>query len=86
MNFISQSNLQKIKVAAQYDLRGQFSGSVSNRVTLRMSLIYIVVWILGLALFLQGQVFYLGFHFSFGLPQGMCSDHLLSGRQPWQVL
>jgi len=51
MNFILQSNLQETLPLAQYDLTGRFKDSISTHVTLRLSLIYIALWVLGLMLF-----------------------------------
>lgn len=50
MNFILQSNLQEDIKLAQYTLQGRFSQSVSTRITLRLSLIYMGVWSVGLML------------------------------------
>ena len=48
MNFIAQSNLQADNKLAPFGLTGRFGHSVSSRATLRMSLIYTGVWIVGL--------------------------------------
>ena len=48
MNFILQSNLQENTSLARFNLGGRFRHSVSTHVTLRLSLIYMVIWGIGM--------------------------------------
>jgi len=60
MNFISQSNLQETTKLTPFNIKGRFGQSISNRATLRLSLIYMGLWGLGLVLLTLSPTLSLG--------------------------